>query len=87
MKPRTRKSDHDTIQAMDVYERETRKILRRFLDYRLSFAECIGALDSALADLIPRLTGEQIVHLRTAMLQNNEIVMKEMERRGPAPVA
>ena len=54
---------------MEVYERETH------------FAECIAALDAALAGLIPTLTGEQIARLRTVMLANNEIVMKEMERR------
>jgi hypothetical protein len=68
--------------GMEVYERETTEIVNRFLRHRLSFPECIGALDAALADLIPRLTGDQIARLRIVMLANNEIVMKEMERRG-----
>ncbi len=71
---------------MEVYERETREIISRFLNHRLSFADCIAALDAALAGLIPTLTGEQIPRLRTVMLANNEIVMKEMERRGPQEV-
>ena len=58
-------------------------MIKRFLNHRLSFPECIAALDSALADLIPRLTGGQSTRLRIVMLANNEIVMKEMERRGP----
>jgi len=37
----------------------------------------------ALAGLIPRLTNTQLADLRAVMLDNNEIVMKEMERRGP----
>jgi len=68
---------------MEVYERETAAVIKRFLDNRLSFPDCIAALDAALADFIPRLTGEQIVRLRIVMLANNEIVMKELERRGP----
>jgi hypothetical protein len=68
---------------MEVYERETQEIIRRFLEHRLSFADCIAALDAALAGLIPKLTGEQIPQLRIVMFANNEIVMKEMERRGP----
>jgi hypothetical protein len=66
---------------MEVYERETQAIVKQFLDQRLSFLDCIAALDAALAGLIPRLTG-QIERLRIVMLANNETVMKEMERRG-----
>jgi hypothetical protein len=69
---------------MEVYERETEEIIKRFLDRRLSFPDCIAALDAALVRLIPTLTGEQIARLRTVMLANNQIVMKEMERRGLA---
>ena len=68
---------------MDEYERETDEVVKRFLDGEISFADCIAALDAALADLIPRLKGEQLTRLRIVMLANNEIVMKEMERRGP----
>lgn len=66
---------------MEVYERETQEVVKRFLERRLNFAECIAALDAALAGLVPTLTGEQIARLRIVMLANNEIVMKEMERR------
>jgi hypothetical protein len=67
---------------MEVYKRETQEVIRRFLANRLRFPECIAALDAAFADLIPRLTAEQIAPLRALMLANNERVMKEMERRG-----
>jgi hypothetical protein len=66
---------------MEVYERETEEVIKRFLDRRLSFPDCIAALDAALAGLIPTLTGEQIARLRIVMLANNEIVAKGMERR------
>jgi len=68
---------------MELYERETQNVVERFLGHTLSFPDCIAALDVALADLIPRLNGEQIARLRIVMLANNEIVTKEMARRGP----
>ena len=70
---------------MKVYKRKTRLVIRRFLKGKENFADCIADLDAALADFIPRLQGGQIAELRSLMLANNEIVMKEMERRGPLP--
>jgi hypothetical protein len=67
---------------MEVYKRECQEVIRRFLAHRISFPTCIAALDAALADLLPRLTAEQLPILRALALANNEIVMKEMERRG-----
>jgi len=65
---------------MEAYERETKAVIDRFLRHELSFPECIAAQDAALADFMPRMTGDQIARVRTVMLANNEIVMKEMER-------
>jgi len=70
---------------MEVYKGETRELIKRFLNYKLSFPDCVTALDSALADLTPRLTSEQFAPLRILILENNDMVMKEMERRGPPP--
>jgi CRP/FNR family transcriptional regulator, cyclic AMP receptor protein len=70
---------------MDTYRRETQLILKRFLNRRLGFPDCVAALDAALADLIQRISGQQIAPLRALILTNNEVVMKEMERRGPQP--
>jgi len=67
---------------VEVYKRETRKIINRFLDRRLSFPDCIAALEAALADVIPRMKDTQVPEMRALMLSNNDIVMKEMERRG-----
>jgi hypothetical protein len=72
---------------MEVYKNETREIIRRFLNRRISFPECIAALDRAYAQLSKELTGEQLADLRALMLANNEQVMKEMERRGSPPRA
>jgi hypothetical protein len=68
---------------VEVYKSETQEIIKRFLARRLSFPECIAALDAALAGLVPRLRPEDLDALRSLMMANNEIVMKEMERRGP----
>jgi CRP/FNR family transcriptional regulator, cyclic AMP receptor protein len=70
---------------MEVYRGETRELIKRFLNHKLSFPDCVAALDSALADLTPRLTSEQFAPLRILLLENNDMVMKEMERRGPPP--
>jgi len=70
---------------VEVYKRETRKVIRRFCDHKLSFPDCIAALDAALADLTLRLSGEEIVAAHALIMENNDIVMKEMARRGPPP--
>jgi hypothetical protein len=72
---------------MEVYRRKTREIVWRFLRHRLTFPQCIELLDSALADVEPRLTPEELPALRVLVLANNEMVMLEMERRGPDPLA
>ena len=68
---------------MEEYKNETREVVNRFLRHQLSFPECIAALDAALAKFIPRMPTDQLDALRAVMLANNEVVMKEMERRGP----
>jgi len=59
--------------------------IKRFLRGKQGFAECVADLDALLADFIPRLQSGQIAELRSLMLANNDIVMKEMQRRGPPP--
>jgi hypothetical protein len=41
--------------TMEVYKQETREVIRRFLARRLSFPDCIAALDAALAGLVPKV--------------------------------
>ena len=66
---------------MEVYERETEEIIRRFLAHKITFPECIAALDASLARLIPHLQPMQLDDLREVMLANNAKVMEEMARR------
>ena len=71
---------------MEVYKRETSEVIRRFLGHRISFSACVASLNAAFADLLPRLAGEQFAPLHALILENNNVVMKEMERRGPPPL-
>jgi hypothetical protein len=68
---------------MEAYKSETQKVIKLFLAHRISFPDCISALDAALAKFIPRMHREELPALRAVMLTNNERVMKEMERRRP----
>jgi hypothetical protein len=80
-----------TSAGMKVYKAETREIVRRFLARKVSFPNCIAALDAALAALIRRpLTAAQMTQrsgspdmseIRAVMLANNETIMDEMTRR------
>jgi hypothetical protein len=66
---------------MEVYEHETREVIERFLAHKISLAECVAALDAALAGLVPKLTCEQLPRLQALLVTSNETVMAEMERR------
>jgi hypothetical protein len=66
---------------MEVYERDTKEVIRRFLSRKLTFPACISALDAALARLIPHMQPAQLYELRDLMLANNNTVMAEMARR------
>ena len=57
------------------------EVLKCFLHHSFTFPECISALDSALAALIPNLKPSQLPDLGAVMLANNDRVMKEMEKR------
>ena len=71
-----------TSTAMEVYKRETQELVGRFLSHQLSFPDCVVALHSALARLLPTLEREQFDEVRIVMLANNDAVMDEMARRS-----
>lgn len=66
---------------MEIYRKQTQKIIKSFLDREIAFPGCIAALDHALAKRIQTLLPEELLNLRAVMLANNETVMKEMEKR------
>ena len=69
------------MQNVEVYRRETRKIIDRFLDQRLTFFECRSALDTALVGLALRTPQEQLASLSELISENSKIVSQEMERQ------
>jgi len=71
-----------TSTAMEVYKKETQDVVGRFLSHQLSFPDCVVALHSALARLLPTLDREQFDEVRVVMLANNDTVMDEMARRS-----
>jgi CRP/FNR family cyclic AMP-dependent transcriptional regulator len=70
---------------VEVYKSETRELIKRFLNQRISFHDCVVALESAFDDFSSRATDEEVASLRSLILENNAIVMREKERRGPPP--
>ncbi len=71
---------------MEVYKRETQRVIQMFLNHEITFNECLSALDVALGALLPTLRVEQRASLHDLILANEEIVMRERERvaLGPA---
>lgn len=55
---------------MEVYRSETREILKRFVENRITRAECIAALDSALAAVIPDLDPADLPTVQAIMADN-----------------
>ena len=70
---------HSDVRA---YERKTREILSRFVCHRLTFPECISALDAELSNLLLRIAEKEIPRLRVMLLANLARVHIELERRG-----
>lgn len=66
---------------MEVYRRETLHIIELFLDYQITFAECISALDGALDSVFPPPTSEELDSLLALARWNRRIVMTEFEKR------
>src|ERR1700722_8846176 len=62
-----------TSRAMETYKCETQAVIHRFLHRELSFPECVAALDAALADFMPIMSGGHIARVRVLMLANNEM--------------
>lgn len=67
---------------MKVYRRETSDIVRRFLAHQIDYRECIASLDAALASAVLRTDVKNMAGIRGASLINNNIIIKEMQRRG-----
>src|SRR5438046_5516469 len=64
-----------TLTAVEVYKRETQEVVGSFLSHQLSFPDCIAALHSALARLLPTVEREQFDEVRVVLLANNDAVI------------
>ncbi len=67
--------------AVDAFKRETHELIEQFLDHRLTYPQCLFALDATFASLRPSPTAEELSSLRSLISANYELVMQEMERR------
>jgi hypothetical protein len=80
---------------MEVYKQGTEEILRRFMTNKLSYPDCVAALDAALASLVRvplsavemvRRSGSlDMSEIRAVILANDDTMRVEMDRRRGAP--
>ena len=66
----------------EVYKQETREILRRFLEQRMSYSECIAALDAALVGIVLRVDAADLPAVRGILVSNGNIVKAALTQRG-----
>jgi hypothetical protein len=59
---------------VEVYEAETREIIRRYLIEQIGYQDCVAALDAALAGLLPYLGPQQVEKARSIRAANNELL-------------
>jgi len=71
---------------MELYRQETKSVIPRFLDGNLTHAECVAALDAALAGVIPNLAPEELPEVRRVLLLSHNILIEELKRRGQRSV-
>lgn len=57
---------------MELYKSETRDILRRYKERRITRRECTSALDAAVTAVVPRLRSDQLQELLAAMKANED---------------
>ena len=69
------------MKPVRVYERETQDVIKRFVRHKLSFAQCIAALDAAMMRVAPDLNDGNLSSLHALMLANSEAMTRETERR------
>lgn len=55
---------------MELYRDETREILKRFFEDRISRPECIDALDCALLAAIPHLNPADLPAVQSILIEN-----------------
>lgn len=56
---------------MEEYRSETREILKRFREDRISRAECVAAMDCALLAFIPHLDPANLPAVQAGLTENS----------------
>ncbi len=69
------------MKDVEAYRRETQRIINRFFDRRLTFDQCMAAINAASTDFARTVPQNQLVSLRIMISANIEIVRKERERQ------
>jgi hypothetical protein len=57
-----------------MYRAESREILKRFFEDRISRAECMAALDSALVALVPDLVPADLPAVQAILAENYRLL-------------
>lgn len=66
---------------MELYRAETREILKRFFEDRISRTECIAALDSALVALIPELDPVDLPAVQATLAETYRMLAENSRNR------
>lgn len=67
---------------MEIYKSETREILERYSDDRISRAECVASLDCALLAAIPELAPPDLPNVQTTLAENARVLAELDEQKG-----
>ncbi len=70
-------------QPLEVFQRDTREILRRFIAGEIEIAQCALALNAAFADVFPSAMRDNYLDaLRLALMANDDVLTHELKRRA-----
>lgn len=65
---------------MEVYRSETREILKRFSEHRISRAECVDALDCALLAAVPHLAPADLREVLATLAENSRMLSGNLRK-------
>ena len=57
-------------------------MIESFLNRSISYSDCMAGLKTAFGSVITEVTGKELIAVTVMAMENQETVMKEMERRG-----
>lgn len=70
--------DRSYTSPMEVYKAETAEILKRFTEGLITQTECVAALDSALASVIPDLSPLDLHAVQMEIEENYTTMAREI---------